>query len=265
MNTMLSEIHAADCSAFVLHMFGPHGQPGAIDLDGDDQISFHEFWQAIQADHPKGMNNMMDTFIHRIQHQKCRVAFASLKVNQYQEAVKMLLANLPGDRSFQEKVKRNEQYLSQIAAALAQFCLSHKQERLVLPTEIAADFLVEHGVNGEIKNHITSAMDVDGDGECDFREIAVAIFRFKDGGDRAMMELMFESFDKDKNKTLSKLEVRVGAGAFFVLFVLLCLFLKFYFFHLLHKTHSFFFFAFSRLYVIILSLDDTNGGHIHGR
>ena len=59
MNTMLSEIHAADCSAFVLQMFGPHGQPGAIDLDGDDQISFHEFWQAIQADHPKGMNNMM--------------------------------------------------------------------------------------------------------------------------------------------------------------------------------------------------------------
>ena len=248
---MLSEIHAADCSAFVLQMFGPHGQPGTIDLDGDDRISFHEFWQAIQADRPKGMNNMMDTFIHRIQHQKCRVAFASLKVNQYQEAVKMLLANLPGDQSFQEKVKRNEQYLSQIAAALAQFCLTHKQERLVLPTEIAADFLVEHGVNGDLKKHITSAMDRNNDGECDFREIAVAIFRFKDGGDRAMMELMFESFDKDKNKTLSKLEVR--ARAVLCCFVLFCLFIKFHFFCLTKLIHFFFllFFASSRLYVII--------------
>ena len=153
----------------------------------------------------------------------------------------MLLANLPGDQSFQEKVTRNEQYLSQIAAALAQFCLTHKQERLVLPTEIAADFLVEHGVNGDLKKHITSAMDNNNDGECDFREIAVAIFRFKDGGDRAMMELMFESFDKDKSRTLSKLEVRACAVLFCVVLLFFCsvivLFCLLNFIFLLHNTH----------------------------
>ena len=64
---MVDTFMGGDNTAQVTPMFGWNGQPGLVDSDGDGQISFPEFWHAVENDVPQGMLVLRQTFMARVQ------------------------------------------------------------------------------------------------------------------------------------------------------------------------------------------------------
>jgi Ca2+-binding EF-hand superfamily protein len=183
---------------------------GVVDIDGDNQISFEEFWSAIIENKPTGMKNVMNGFMKQILHKQSSFQYSLLGVHQHAQAVQMFVATT--DTSVPLLLKQNIQAhvpkLTVIGKTMAAFCLTQGKSTLTLTKPEAQQFLIANGIGQSVAPYLAKAMDKNNDGCFDFCEIAVAILMYEHGNIEMKAKLLFDSHDDDKDGNLGMFEMQ---------------------------------------------------------